>query len=110
MSKFYAIINPVQYSKDIRDFAAQELYVSQEDLDNYITIPQITNILAENSCGTDPEYNNAYVIDDKIHGKIFSAICVWIQNTALAKLAAENLLECAWDENLNEMVFWEKTS
>jgi hypothetical protein len=38
----------------------------------------------------------------------FEEAATWIHNVGLAKLAAQDLIECAWDDELNEMVFWQK--
>jgi hypothetical protein len=39
---------------------------------------------------------------------IYDYTITWIHNVALAKLAAQDLVECAWDDDANEMVFWSK--
>ena len=46
------------------------------------------------------------LIDAKIIDDIFVTTCDWIYGVGLARLASKNLIECAWDNDQNCMVFW----
>jgi hypothetical protein len=47
-------------------------------------------------------------LNEQKNQQIFDEATIWIHNVGLAKLAAQDLVECAWDDELNEMVFWQK--
>ena len=75
-----------------------------ENLDDFITIPQVINMIKENNLGLDDEGN--YLINEDIFDDVFNNIRDRLYEVALAKLAAKGLIECAWDDESNEMVFW----
>jgi hypothetical protein len=52
--------------------------------------------------------NDRPLLDENINEEIFENTVVWIHNVGLAKLAAQDLVECAWDDDTNEMIFWPK--
>ena len=110
-AKVYAITDTLGYASDMRKAAADHLCEdssSTEDLDNYISIDQIINIIEDESLGLDDE--NRYLLNEDINEKIFDTIAIWIHNVGMSKLAGQDLLECAWDAELNEMVFWAKNN
>ena len=123
MNRVYAITDLDGYVSQVREAAAQTIadldgYVSQvrevaaqtieenneENLDNYITINQMINMVKEECLGFDDE--DRPILDEDCNEKIFENTIVWIHDVALAKLAAKNLVECAWDDQTNEMIFW----
>lgn len=111
MSKFYTIIDSIKYATDARQMAAEHLSPgTTENLDEYITVQQVINIIEENAYDTDSAHNDGYIINEEINAKIFATILVWIQNAGLSKLAAQNLLECAWDDKENNFIFWSTNS
>ena len=108
-TKVYAITDTLGYASDMRKAAADHLCEdssSTEDLDTYISIEQIVNIVENECLGLDDE--DRYLLNEDINEKIFDTIAIWIHNVGMAKLAGQDLLECAWDSELNEMVFWAK--
>lgn len=108
-TKVYAITDTLGYASDMRKAAADHLCEdssSTEDLDTYISIEQIVNIVEDECLGLDDE--NRYLLNEDANAKIFDTITIWIHNVGMAKLAGQDLLECAWDNELNEMVFWAK--
>ena len=108
-TKVYAIADTLGYAYNMRKAAADNLCEdgnSTEDLDTYISIDQIVNIIENESLGLDDE--NRYLLNQDANEKIFETVTIWIHNIGMAKLAGQNLLECAWDTELNEMVFWAK--
>lgn len=107
MSDLYAIVDLDGYASQIREAAAKSLCdTSNDDLNEYITITQIVNMVKENCKGFDEE--DRPLLDEDTNEKIFEDTAVWIHSVGLAKLAAQDLIECAWDDKNNEMVFWAK--
>lgn len=107
MSELYAIIDLDGYATQIREAAAKSLCdTSNDDLNDYITLTQIINMVKENCKGFDEE--DRPLLDEDTNEKIFEDTAVWIHSVGLAKLAAQDLIECAWDDENNEMVFWTK--
>lgn len=101
----YAITNLEGYVAGIRETAAQSLSEDNtEDLDQFITIQQAIDFVKENCVGIDEE--NRFLLDENSNQKIFEMVTLRIYNVGLAKLAAKDLIQCAWDDSLNEMVFW----
>lgn len=109
--KIYAITDTLGYANDIRKAAADNLCEdgnSTEDLNDYISIEQIVNLIEDECLGLDDE--NRYLLNEDTNAKIFDIVTIWIHNVGMAKLAGANLLECAWDDELNDMVFWTKNN
>jgi hypothetical protein len=105
--KLYSIVDLEGYAKQVREAAAQTLSENNNDnLDDYITITQLVQMVRKNCCGFDDD--NRPLLNEDINEQIYDCTITWIHNVALAKLAAKDLLECAWDDKANEMVFWPK--
>lgn len=101
----YSIIDLEGYAKAMRDGAASSFEKDYtENLDDFITIPQVIDTIKENNLGFDEEGN--YLINEDIFDDVFNIIRDRLYEVALAKLAAKGLIECAWDDESNEMVFW----
>lgn len=105
----YCIINPEKYAHMVRreaadSFAKEERLDENEDLEKYVTINQVCQMIAENAMGKDDE--DHYVITKEGYNFLFAQIKTRIYNSGLSKLAAKNLLECAWDEKKKTMIFW----
>jgi hypothetical protein len=101
----YSIMDLEGYAKAMRDGAAssfEENYT--EDLDEFITIPQVINMVKKNNLGLDEEGN--YIINEDIFNEIFEGIRNQLYEVGLCKLAAKGFVDCAWDDETNEMVFW----
>jgi hypothetical protein len=106
-NQVYAITNLEGYASQTREAAAKHLSEnSEENLDIYISITQIINLIKEKCLGFDDQ--NRPMLDENINEEIYETIIVWIHNVGLAKLAAQDLVECAWDDKTNEMIFWPK--
>jgi hypothetical protein len=104
----YAITDLSGYVSQMRNVAAQNISENsnQDNLDDYISIDQMIGVVKSNCLGYDD--NDHVLLDEKRNQKIFEEVTAWIHNVGLAKLAAQDLVECAWDDELNEMVFWQK--
>lgn len=105
--EIYAITDLDSYIHQMRDAAAKSLKEDYNDnLDDFISIEQVNNLVKSECLGLDNE--DRPLLDEITNEKIFESIVIWIHNVGLAKLAAQDLVECAWDNDINEMVFWTK--
>jgi hypothetical protein len=107
MSKqVYAITDVTGYVTQMREAAADGLTEDghSDNLDAYISIDQMIGLVKSNCLGYDD--NDHPLLTEKTNQKIFDEITIWIHNIGLAKLASQDLVECAWDDECNEMVFW----
>lgn len=105
MSEVYAIIDLDGYANEMRIAAAKSIAPDgQDNLDDYITISQIKSLVNAWCVGYDDQERP--VLDEESNQHIFEDTTVWMTNVGLAKLAAEGFLECAWDDESNEMIFW----
>lgn len=100
------IDNMQTYCESIREFAATEISEHYtEDLNSYISLKQVEGLVVP-VCRTK---NNNYYISEKKHYFVIETIMDMIYGVGLAKLAGEDKIECAWDDESNAMVFWSKT-
>jgi hypothetical protein len=107
MSELYSITNLEGYATDLRRAAAEYICENFDDnLDDYVGINQIIDLVHHYANGYDDE--DRPMISEADNENIYGEVITWIHNVGLAKLAARDMLECAWDDELNEMVFWNK--
>lgn len=103
--KTYSIIEMSGFVNAIADSVAREMEISNpKEVFDFISIEQIKGIIEESKIGDDN--NDHPIINADIFIKIVSEVMGRVQNGALARLAADGFLECAWDEELNDMIFW----
>lgn len=107
-NKVYAITDLNGYASQMRLEAVKAISDNYENdnLDEYISINEVVGIVDAHSLGMDE--NNRYLLDEESNEDVFDEVTVWINNIGLAKLAGKNLVECAWDNEANQMVFWAK--
>lgn len=107
-NEVYAITDIEGYAVDMRNAAAKSLSEdgTDDNLDEYVSINQMINLVKQECLGFDD--NDRPLLDEDINEKIFESTVTWIHNVGLAKLAAKDLVECAWDNESNEMIFWAK--
>ena len=107
-NKVYAIVDLNGYVEQVREAAAYSISEDSEydDLENYISLNQIINMVNQECIGFDD--NGCPLLDENKNEQIFEAVVIWIHNVALARLAGNDLIECAWDSDINDMVFWNK--
>jgi hypothetical protein len=104
-NNYYAITDIEGYATQLRFVVAENIATNnQENLDEYITIEQIINIVHEHCLGLDDQ--SRPILDEETNEDVFEAVTTWFHNVGLSKLAAKGLLECAWDDEHNEMIFW----
>lgn len=103
----YAITDLDGYISQMRDAAAKSLSDGYtENLDEFISVGQMINMIKNECIGFDNE--NRPLLDEESNERIFENTAIWIHNVGLAKLAAKDLVECAWDNESNDMIFWVK--
>ena len=104
----YAIVDLEGYASQMREAAAASISDNyhNENLDKYITLNQMIGLVKKECIGFD-EFDRP-VLNETTNEIIFEQAATWIHNVGLAKLAAKDLVECAWDPKSNEMIFWTK--
>lgn len=103
--KNYSIIDMKGYAVAMRDGAARSFSEEYtENLDEFISVNQVINLVKKHSLGKDPD--GFYIVNEKIFDAVFDALREWLYGVGLAKLSSKGLLECAWDDDMNEMTFW----
>lgn len=103
----YSITNLEGYATDLRRAAAEYICENFNDnLDEYVSIHQVINLVHNYASGYDDEHRP--MISEVNNEDIYGEVVTWIHNVGMAKLAARDMIECAWDNELNEMVFWNK--
>ena len=104
----YSITNLDGFAETIRDGAAKSISENYtENLDNFITLQQIKHLVVKKSFGVDDD--GLYMINEDTFDDLFEEIRFAIYQVGLAKLASQNKIECAWDDQTNQMVFWLNT-
>jgi len=118
MSEMITIKNMDTFCRSVRKNAALAMYAGAEEdsaeitekqleeLNEYISLPQIESLVQEKKLGTS---KGKVLISDDIFEEIFSDVSQIIYGFALCKLAAQDKVDCAWDDENNEMVFWSKS-
>jgi hypothetical protein len=105
MAEVYAIVDLQGYATEMREAAAKSLSDKyDENLDEFISINQMINLVKNECVGFDNK--DRPLLNENTNEKIYESTVTWIHNVGLAKLAAKNLIECAWDNQTNEMIFW----
>ena len=103
--ELYAITNLDGYVTEMRQAAAYSLSANGDDnLDDYISLSQMINLVKSECVGFD-DYDRPLLNEDA-NEKIYESTVTWIHNVGLARLAAKDLVQCAWDDKANEMIFW----
>ncbi len=109
-SKSFSIIDLEGFAKSMRLAASVALAEQQsgedreEDLDDYISLRQTTDLIKNRSLGKDEEDN--YIINKKIFNRILDELGEWIYGVGLSKLASGGFVECVWDDKSNTMIFY----
>ena len=107
MSDIFTIVDLTRYAASMRKNAVLSLSDDVEsNLDQFITLSEVGQLIKNNSVGEDEEGN--YLITEDTFNQTFDEIRTWIEGVVLANLAAQDKIECAWDDEANEMVFWSK--
>lgn len=105
----YSVTDIDGFVDTIRHGAASSITENfADDLNEFMTLGQVKKLVISKSLGLD-EYGYHTITED-IFDELFEEIRSTIYQSGLAKLAANGMIECAWDDQSNEMVFWIKDS
>lgn len=105
MSDCYVITDLDGYVVEMRKAVGNSIADSNTDnLDDYISLDQMKGLVDSWCVGFDEE--DRPILDEEANANIFEDARIWMTNVGLAKLAANGFVECAWDDECNEMVFW----
>ena len=104
--KEYVITKMGKFCKAIIREAANGLSQKKQNgnINDFITIEQCKQIV-ESQCDI-AEDTGEYTINEKSYWNIIIKVSEQIYQSALSKLAADDIIECAWDDDTNKMVFW----
>ena len=103
----YSITELSNFAETIRDGAASDLSGGKYDskiIHTFITLNQVINIIKKENLGLDND--GLFVINEGIFDNIFEQVSSIIYQSALCKVASQDLIQCAWDDEQNKMVFW----
>ena len=109
----FAITNLKTFCKGVRDEATRCLSVTNvkdSNIDDFITIKQCIDIVSD-VCGHNKNLKKVVrdyklIINEDNYVDIVLIVAEQIYQSALCKLAAEDIIQCAWDTDVNRMVFW----
>jgi hypothetical protein len=106
--EFYSITDIEEYCEQTRSMLAEQYSggkkVTTKEIDEYITLSQVENLVDE-FC-EDHDEEGLPIISVNNHNNICEAIMQRLQNVGLAKLASDGYLEVAFDESINDFIFW----
>ena len=100
----YEIKSLNSFSKSLGKQVAKQSGFSKNELINYITVKNIKQMVRLHAS----KQKGKMYIDEKRTLKICGEIFDWLVGVDLAKLAAQDKLECYWDDKKNTMVFKKK--
>jgi hypothetical protein len=105
MEMIYEIKNLNHFAKKLGKLVAKDAGFTQKELKESIKVVHIKNLICQYCNG---HKNGKLLIDENNTSIICSEIFSWLIGVDLAKMAAQDILDCYWDDNLNEMVFKHK--
>ena len=108
MSNYIKIRNLKLFTKSIRKnivmvFPRRYSY----QIDNLISLSQTEQLVRKY---IEPGYDGEFILSDKNYDLLCNEIKKWIYNTSLSLVASSGIIECAWNDESNEMIFWHPES
>jgi hypothetical protein len=104
-------LHKIKHLKSMAKFMAKNVALdcgfSIKELKQFMTVNNAINIIKENA---KKDKDGNLLVNEKIIEKIHFEISSWLIGVNLAKLAAQDLLDCFWDEKKNCMIFSKKES
>lgn len=88
-------------AKTLGKTVAKDAEYTYKQLRTYISVQNIKNIILNYAINKDGRY---YISNDGVADSM-SEIFDWLAGRELASLAAQDKIDCYWDDNKNEMVF-----
>ena len=80
-------------------------YHSQAD--RFISLAQTESLVRKY---IEPGHNDEFIVSEYNYNDLCDEIKKWIYNSSLSQVASSGQIECAWDNNFNEMFFWHPES
>lgn len=78
-----------------------------DQIDNLISVEQTYNLALKY---LEPGYDNEFIISQDNYDLLCNEIKKWIYNRSLSMVASSGEIECIWDDDANEMLFWDPES
>jgi hypothetical protein len=100
----YEITSLNGFAKSLGKQVARDGGFSSKELKSYINVKNIKNIITQYASKKRGKF---YIDEERTH-KVCEEIFDWLTGVNLAKLAAQDYLECYWDDKNNTMVFKKK--
>jgi hypothetical protein len=85
-------------------FSLSDNISEKTNIDEFITLRQCEEIV-NRKCKTHDE-SGVKILNEDIYANMLYEIAEQIYQSALSKLAASDIIECAWDDNSQKMIFW----
>jgi len=104
MSRMYEIKSLNQFAKSIGKEVAKDGGFSFKELKEYINVVNIKNIVKKHARVKNHKF---YINENETH-QVCEEIFDWLTGVSLAKLAADDFLDCWWDDKQDCMVFKKK--
>lgn len=98
----YEINNINKFAKSLGKIVAKDIGFSQEELKKYIKVSNIKNLILQYCNG---RRRGKLTIDENNTSRVCQEIFSWLIGADLARMAAEDILDCYWDDKQNQMVF-----
>tara|TARA_R100000278_G_scaffold53223_2_gene44645 strand:+ start:684 stop:1007 length:324 start_codon:yes stop_codon:yes gene_type:complete len=90
-----------KFSLKIGKFVARSAGYTIKELRSFINVSNVEGIV-RNHATMEEDY---FTLSEKQAENICDEILDWLVGVEIAKMAAEDKLDCYWDDEINEMVF-----
>ncbi len=102
--KPYRFKNINKFSKNIAKLVARQGGYSYKELKSFINVGNVINIVKEYAHVEDDSFTLTVDETNMICEEIFD----WLVGVELAKLAADDVVDCYWDDKDEQMIFKRK--
>ena len=104
MNNYLTIRNIKLFTKSIRKNTIMVFPRSYHyQVDRLISLAQTESLVREY---VEAGYNDEFIISGENYDHLCDEIKKWIYNSSLSQVASSGKIECAWDNDSNEMIFW----
>lgn len=101
----YIIKDLTSYATEARKSVVLNIFDGYvDDIDDFITLNETLDIIKNNCFGIDE--NNSLLLNEETNQKIYEKIGQFIYGIQLSRMCTDGILECAWDSESNNMIFW----
>jgi hypothetical protein len=108
MSNYTTIRNIKLFTKSIRKNVVMIFPRSYHNVvDSLISLEQTESLVRKY---IEPSYNDEFIISEDNYDMLCNEIRNWVYNSSLSQAASCGTIECAWDDDINDMVFWHPES